>query len=92
MLFRVFFRRVLVVFGCMQGMAVGHLGVVRGFLMMAGFMVLRGLAMVLGGFLVVVRRLLMMLMNFVAIHWLLPGSSLAADSSLAANPTSPGSM
>jgi hypothetical protein len=68
----VLFRRVLVVFGGMQGMAVGHLGVVRRFFVIAGFVVLRGLAMVLGCFLVVMRSLLMMLTDFVAIHWFSP--------------------
>jgi hypothetical protein len=77
-LFRVLFRRVFVMFGGVQGMAVGHLGVVRRLFVIAGFVVLRGLAMVLGCLLVVMRSLLMMLMDFVAIHWLLPGSSLAA--------------
>ena len=91
-LFRVLFRRVLVVFGGMQRMPMGHLGVVRRLFVIAGFVVLRGLAMVLGCFLVVMRGLLMMLMDFVAIHWFLPGSSLAANGSLPANPTSPGSM
>jgi hypothetical protein len=91
-LFGVLFRRVFVMFGGMQGMAVGHLGVVRGFLVIAGFVMLCGLAMVLGCFFVVMRSLLVMLMDFVAIHGTLPGSSVAANSNLLANPTSPGSM
>jgi hypothetical protein len=68
----VLFRGVLVVFGGMQGMPMGHFGVVRRLFVIAGFVVLRGLAMVLGCFLVVMRGLLMMLMDFVAIHWFSP--------------------
>ncbi len=91
MLFRVLFRRVLLMFGGVQGMAVGHFGVVRGFFMIAGFVVLRGLAMMLGCFFVMMRSLLVVLMDFVGIHWFLPDRSLAANGSLPANPTSPGS-
>ena len=72
-------------------MAVGHFGVVRGFFMIAGFVVLRGLAMMLGCFFVMMRSLLVVLMDFVGIHWFLPDRSLAANGSLPANPTSPGS-
>ncbi len=50
----------------------GHLGVVRGFFVIAGFVMLGGLAMVLGCFLVVVRSLLVVLMDFMAIHWFSP--------------------
>ena len=92
MLIGVLFRGVLVVFGGMQGMPMGHFGVVRRLFVIAGFVVLRGLAMVLGCFFVVMRSLLVMLMDFVAIHGTLPGSSVAANSNLLANPTSPGSM
>ena len=90
-LFRVLFRRVLLMFGGVQGMAVGHFGVVRGFFMIAGFVVLRGLAMMLGCFFVMMRSLLVVLMDFVGIHWFLPDRSFAANGSLPANPTSPGS-
>ncbi len=48
-------------FGSMQGMAVGRFGVVWRLFVIAGFVVLRGLAIMLGCFLVVVRRPFMML-------------------------------
>jgi hypothetical protein len=60
--------RVLVVIGGMQGMPVRDLGMVRGLFVIAGPVVLRGLAMVLGRILMVLRCHLVMLVNVVRAH------------------------
>jgi hypothetical protein len=62
---RVHFRRVVVMVGGVQRMAVRDFRVVRGFFVMPGLMVFRRFAMVLRRLLVVVRGFLMMLVNFV---------------------------
>ena len=63
-----------VVFSGMQVMSMGHFGVVRPLFVIASFVVLCGLVMVLGRLFMVVRGPRMMLVNFVVIHRLSPGS------------------
>jgi hypothetical protein len=60
------------VFGGVQVMSIGHFGVVRGLFVVSCFVVLCGLAMVLGRMIMVVRGLFMMLVDFVTIHCSLP--------------------
>ena len=64
----VHFRRIFVVFGSMEVMALGHFGVVRAFFVVSSFVVFCGLAMVLGRLVMMVRSLCMVLMDFVTIH------------------------
>jgi hypothetical protein len=64
---------VLVVVGRMQRMAVRDLGMVRSLFVIAGFVVLGGLAMMLGGVFMMVRGVLMVLVNVVTAHGCLPG-------------------
>jgi hypothetical protein len=82
-MFGVFFRRVFVVIVGVQRVSVRHLGVVRGFFVIPGLGVFGGFAMVLRGMLVVFRGLLMMLVDFVAVHSHLQVSRSVAISSIA---------
>ena len=66
------FRSMLMMLDRMQGMTMGDLGVMRGFLMIAGFVVFRGLAMMLGCMLVVGRGVLVMFVDVVFCHGSLP--------------------
>jgi hypothetical protein len=66
-------RGVFVVLGGMQVMPMRHLGVMRGLFVMASLVVLCRFAMVLGRMIVMVRGLLMVLVDFVAVHYSLPG-------------------
>jgi hypothetical protein len=68
----VLLRSVAMVLMSMQRMAVGGVGVMGGFLVIAGFRVLRRLAVMLGGVLVMLRGLFVMLVNVVTVHRWLP--------------------
>jgi hypothetical protein len=72
-LLRVLFRRVFVVLGGVQGMPMGHLGVVRGLFVIAPLVVFGGLAMVLCRVLMVVRSFLVVFMDVMTGHCALPG-------------------
>ena len=72
------------VVGCVRRMAVGGMGVMRGFLVVAVIVVLGGLAMMMGGVLVVLRGGAMMFGAFVCLHdgsplqlWMKTGKSVA---------------
>jgi hypothetical protein len=69
----VLLRRVVVVLDRVQVMAVSDLRMMRGLFVIAGFVVLRRLAMMLGRVLVVMRGFLMMLVDVVTAHRSLPG-------------------
>jgi hypothetical protein len=69
----VLFRRVLVVLGRVQRMPVCHLGVVRRLFVVAGLVVFRCFAMVLGGMFMMVCGLLVVFVNLVTVHRCLPG-------------------
>ena len=62
---RVHFRRVVMVVSRMQQMAVRDFRVVSGLFVMAGLVVLRRFAMMLGRLLVVMRGFLMVFVNIV---------------------------
>ena len=72
-MFGVLFGSVMVVVGRMQRMAVGDFGMMGGFLVIAGLGVFCRFPMMLGGMLVVVRRLLVVLVDIVTVHGRLPG-------------------
>jgi hypothetical protein len=83
----VHFRGFLVMLSDMQVMPVRHLGMVCGLFVIAGLVVLGGFAMVLGRMLVMLRGVLVVFVNvvfvdIVAVHRLLPGCS-DEDSSIA---------
>ena len=61
----------------------GHPGVVRRLFVIAGFVMLRGLALVLGRLLVVMRSLLVVLVDFMAIHWFSPWQQSPCKSNIA---------
>ena len=65
----------VMVFG-VAGMTVRGVGVVRRLLVIAGFVVLRGFAMMLGGMLVMLGGLVMMLDTLACAHILLPAERL----------------
>jgi hypothetical protein len=73
---------VFVVIIGMQRMAMRDLGVVRGFFVIPGLGVLGGFAMMLRRMLVVLGGLLVMLVDFVAVHFHLPVWCLAAPSTI----------
>jgi hypothetical protein len=58
--------------GRMQGMTMGDLGMMRGFFMITGLVVLCGFAMMFGSVLVVVRRVFVVFVNIVICHGALP--------------------
>jgi hypothetical protein len=64
----VLLRSVLVVLGGMQRMAVGYFGMMGGLLVIARLGVLGGFPMVLGRMLVMVRGELVMFVNVMVIH------------------------
>ena len=68
MVFRVHFRSVLVMFGRMQRMPMGDLGMVRGLFVVPCPMVSRGFAVMFGGVLVMFGRLVVMIVDIVAVH------------------------
>lgn len=68
MLFGVLLGGVLVVLHRVQSMAVRDLGVMRGFFVAAGLVMLGGFAVMLGRVFVVIGRMLVMLMNCVVAH------------------------
>jgi hypothetical protein len=74
-LIRVQFRRFFVMLGGMQVMTVSDLGMVRGLFVIAGFVVLGGFTVVLCCMLVVIGSVLVVFVNLVAFHRLLPGCS-----------------
>jgi hypothetical protein len=88
-MFGVLFRCVFVVFGRVQRMPMRYLGMMRSLFVIANLMVLCRFAMVLGSMLMMLRGLLVMLMDFVAlaVHRRLPGLCLRWQTQ-----TSPGSM
>jgi hypothetical protein len=57
---------------CMQRMSVRGMGVMRGFLVIAGLGVLGSLTMMFRGVFVMFRGFLMVFMHFVTVHRLLP--------------------
>ena len=65
----VFFRRMFVVFGGVQMMAMRNLGVMRRLFMIASFVMFCRLAMVFRGLVMMVCRLLMVLMDLVFRHF-----------------------
>jgi hypothetical protein len=66
------FRCMLVVFGGMKRMAMRHLRMMRRFFVIPGLGVLCRLAVMLGGLLVMFRRLLVMVVDIMAFHSALP--------------------
>ncbi len=72
MMLGVLLRRVLVMFGGVQGMAVRDLGMMRCLLVIAGAMVFGGFAMMLGRMVMMMRRFFVMFMDLVAVHGWLP--------------------
>jgi hypothetical protein len=68
----VLFRRMLMMFGRMQSVPMGDLGMVRGLFVIAIQVMLRRLSMMFSRALVVFRGLLVMFMNFLAAHCSLP--------------------
>ena len=70
-MFRMLLRSMAMMIVGMQRMTMGGRRVVRGLLMIAGFSVLGGFTVMLGGVLVVFRRLGVMVMNFVLRHGIL---------------------
>jgi hypothetical protein len=68
----VLLRSMLVMLGGVQRMAVGHFGVVRRLFVIAGLGVLGGFAMMLGRMLMMVRGMLVMFVNVMAVHRRLP--------------------
>ncbi len=69
----VLFRRVVVMFGRVDGVTVRHLRMVRGFFMIAAFGMLGGFAMMLGSMVVMVGGLFVMFVNVVLAHYFSPG-------------------
>jgi hypothetical protein len=67
-----FFRGMLMMFGRMQRVPMGDLGMVRGLFVIAVQVMPRRLTMMFGRTLVMFRGLLVMLVNFVAAHRSLP--------------------
>jgi hypothetical protein len=79
-MFGVLLGSVLVVLGRMQRMAVRDLGMVRGFFVIAGFVMLGRLAMVLGRVLMMIGGVLVMLVNVVTAHGSLSLASAKSQS------------
>ncbi|HXX03694.1 MAG TPA: hypothetical protein VEJ37_05115 [Xanthobacteraceae bacterium] len=73
MLFGVQFRRLLVMLGGMQGMAMRNLGVMRGRFVISRLVMFGGFAMMLGRMPVMLRGVLVMFVNLVFAHRRLPG-------------------
>ena len=72
-LFGVQFRRLLVMLGGMQGMAMRNLGVMRGRFVISRLVMFGGFAMMLGRMPVMLRGVLVMFVNLVFAHRRLPG-------------------
>jgi hypothetical protein len=73
-MFGMLLRSILVMLGGVQRVPVRHFGMVRGLFVIAGMMMLGGFTMVLGRMLMMMRGFLVMLVNFVIAHRLLPCS------------------
>jgi hypothetical protein len=73
---RVLLRCVLVVLGRMQGVTVRDLGMMRRFFVIAGPVVLGGFAMMLGRILMMFRRHFVVFMNVMVAHRSLPAMCL----------------
>jgi hypothetical protein len=63
---------IVLVLGSFQVMTEGNPGMVRGFLVIARFVMLGGFAMMFGRLLIVLRRMFVMLVNLVLCHFVLP--------------------
>jgi hypothetical protein len=72
-LFRVLPRCIVLVLGSFQVMTECNPGMMRGLLVVAGFVVLGGLTMMFGSVFVMLRRLFVMLVNLLLCHCSLPG-------------------
>jgi hypothetical protein len=72
-LFRVLPCRTVLVLGSFQVMAERNPGMMRGLLVVAGFVMLGGLTMMFGSMFVMLRCLFMMFVNLVLCHSSLPG-------------------
>ena len=69
----VFFRRVVVMFGRVDGVTVCHLRMMCSLLMIPAFGMLGGFAMMLGSMVVMVGGLFVMFVNIVLAHYFSPG-------------------
>jgi hypothetical protein len=63
---------IVLVLGRLQVVTESNPGMMRGLLVIAGFMMLGGFTMMFGSLLIVLRRMFVMLVNLVLCHFVLP--------------------